>query len=75
VVRNPSTKKNKKNTEIILCFKKLSYIWSVETMKRKQQEKKNKKKNKKKFGSLKNVFTFTTSNKENEKKRIKKSLK
>ena len=44
--RNPSTKKNKKNTEIILCFKKLSYIWSVETMKRKQQEKKRIKKSK-----------------------------
>ena len=38
--RNPSTKKNKKNTEIILCFKKLSYIWSVKTIKRKQQQKK-----------------------------------
>ena len=24
--RNTQTKKNKKNTEIILCFKKLSYI-------------------------------------------------
>jgi len=37
-------------------------------MKRKQREKKRIKKRIKKFGSLKNIFTFTTSNKENEKK-------
>jgi hypothetical protein len=37
-------------------------------MKRKKQRKKKIKKSLKKFGSLKKVFTFTTSNKENEKR-------